>query len=65
MDWDQFNQLYNLEWPTKETQFINTIKQKLMPASRKTMEQRQKARIKAAQMKKTLRKIDSRLSNQY
>ncbi len=41
IDCDQFNQLYDLEWQTKGTQFAKAIVQKLMPASRKAMKQRQ------------------------
>ena len=33
IDWDQFNQLYDLEWQTKGTWSANTIVQKLMPTS--------------------------------
>ncbi len=38
IDWDQFNQLYDLEWQTKGTWSANAIVQKLMSVSRKAME---------------------------
>ena len=40
INWDQFNQLYKPEWQTKGTQSGKAIIQKLMPMSRKIMEQR-------------------------
>ena len=65
IDYSQFNHLYDLEWQTKETQSANAIVQKLMPASKKAIEQRQAARERAAQMKKTLGRRNSGLSNQH
>ena len=65
IDWNQFNQLYNPEWQTKGTRSANAIVQKLMPASRKTMEQRQAAGARAAQMKKTPRRKNSGSSDQH
>ncbi len=59
IDWDQFNQLYDPEWETKKTRSANAIVQKLMPVSRKAMEQRQEAGARVAQMKKTPRRIDN------
>ena len=64
IDWDQFNQLYDLEWQTKRTQSINTIVQKLMLVSRKVMEQRQEARAKMLQMQ-VPRRMDSSLSDKH
>ena len=65
INWDQFNQLYDPEWQTKGTQSANTIRQKLMPASKKAIEQKQAARAKVAQMKKTLRRKNSSLLDQH
>ena len=65
IDWDQFNQLYDPEWQTKGTRSANAIVQKLMPASRKAMEQRQAAGARAAQMKKTPRRRNSGSSDQH
>ncbi len=65
IDQDQFNQLYDPEWQTKGTRSANAIVQKLMPASRKAMGQRQEAGAKAAQMKKTPRRMDNGLSDQH
>ena len=58
IDWDQFNQLYKSKWQTKGIQSVNAIIQKLMLASKKTIEQRQEAEIRAMQMKRP-RKIDN------
>ncbi len=65
IDWDQFNQLYDPEWQTKGTQSANAIVQKLMPTSRKAMEQRQEAGARVARMKKTPRRMDNSSSGQY
>ena len=65
IDQNQFNQLYNLKWQTREIQSANVIVSKLMPMSKKTIEQRYAAGAKVTQMKKTLKRRDSSLSNQH
>ncbi len=65
IDWDQFNQLYNPEWQTKGTRSANAIVQRLMLASKKAIEQRQEAGARAAQMKKTLKRMDNGLLDQH
>ncbi len=59
IDWDQFNQLYDPEWQTKGTWSANAIVRKLIPASKKAIEQRQKAEVRAARLKKSSKRIDS------
>ncbi len=65
IDWDQFNQIYDPEWQTKGTWSANAIVRKLMPASRKVMEQRQEAGARVARLKKVPKKIDSGSSDQH
>ena len=55
-DWDQFNELYNSKWQIKGIWSANAIVQKLMPVSKKVMEQNQKAEARVAQMKKAPKK---------
>ena len=64
IDWDQFNQLYNPEWQTMRTQSSNAIVQKLMPASKKAIEQRQEAEARTTQIKIS-KKMDSGSLDQY
>ena len=40
INWDQLNQLYNPEWQNKKTRFANIIVYRLIPASKKVIEQR-------------------------
>ncbi len=65
IDWDLFNLLDDQAWQTKGTRSANAIVQKLLPTSKKAMEQRQEAGARATQLKKVSRKIDSGLSNQH
>ena len=51
IDWIQFHQLYNPKWQTKGTQSINAIVWKLMPVSRKEMEQKPETGVRATWMK--------------
>ena len=64
IDWDQFNQRSNPKWQIKANRSANAIVRKLMPTSKKIMEQNQKAGARAAPMKAP-RKMDSGLSNQH
>ncbi len=65
INWDQFNQLYDLEWQTKGTRSANAIVQKLVPTLRKAMEQRQEAGIRVTQMKKTPRRMNNGSLDQH
>ena len=40
IDWNHFNQLYNLKWQTKETWSTNAIVQKLIPMLKKAIKQK-------------------------
>ncbi len=48
-----------------ETQFTTAIIQKLMSALKKAMKQRQKARVRATQMKKAPKKIERNLLDKH
>ncbi len=65
INWDQFNQLYDPEWQTKRIRSTNVIVQKLIPASRKAMDQKQEAGARVARVKKTPRRMDNDSSDQH
>ena len=48
INWDQFNQLYDPKWQTKGTRSVNAIVRKLMPVSKKAIEQKQEVEARAA-----------------